>query len=324
MLSIVEIVHLLRNCFWFLIRLLDDAPLWTDALLLLASIGLLVFLLRPVSLLRMLLFSGIGSFVAAAAFYAGLFVLQRSLLYPGHRFRVHYGAPSRFELPDFSEVDLTAKDGVRIVGWAHHSAQNRPTILYLHGNGDNLAHLAPRFRNFAADGYGVFALEYRGYGDSDGTPSEDGLYEDARSAIGWLQSSDPTGQIIVYGESLGSGVAVEMAEEQHFLGVVLESPYTSVADRASEMFWFLPGVRYLVRDRFASIDKIASIHSPILILHGDRDTVIPIAEGRKLAATATAPTRFIAVRGAGHWVTDDTVIKAMDDFFYESQRAGLR
>ena len=134
----------------------------------------------------------------------------------------------------------------------------------------------------------------------------------------WLKQAYNTPKIIIYGDSIGSGVAVEMGKEQSLFGIVLQSAYTSVADVAAQTYWFLPGIHYLVRDRLDSLSKIAEIHSPILIIHGDHDDLIPIAHGKKLAAAATSRTQFITVPNAGHVdIPDQLVIKAMLDFFQE-------
>ncbi|HUO05715.1 MAG TPA: alpha/beta fold hydrolase [Candidatus Binataceae bacterium] len=256
--------------------------------------------------------------IAALTAYGGLFAMQRQMLYPGHTHRIPMGKPEDYQLKDFSEVHLSTDDGVRIMGWVHPPAKGMPVILFFHGNGEQISNRAELFRQFADDGYGVFALEYRGYGNSDGSPSEEGLYSDARAACHLLKNSYPDSGIIAFGESLGSGIAVEMAKEFPVTGLVLESAYTSIPNRASEIFWFMPGVQLLARDRFDSISKIGEIHCPILILHGDLDTIIPIAHGEKLSAAATSRKQFIVVHGAGHIVPDPPTIKAVNDFFGES------
>ena len=123
-------------------------------------------------------------------------------------------------------------------------------------------------------------------------------------------------RIILYGESLGSGVAVEIAKEQPVFGVVLQSAYTSIPNRVEEIYWFLPGIRYLVRDRFNSLSKIAGIHSPILIIHGGRDGVIPISHAEKLAKSATAPNELVVVSDGGHMdIPNSLILSAMKNFF---------
>jgi fermentation-respiration switch protein FrsA (DUF1100 family) len=258
---------------------------------------------------------------ALLIFYAVLFVMQRYLVFPAYMADIILGklqTPIDYGLADFAEVYFDAEDGMPIMGWSHPPENNMPVILYLHGNAMHIAGHAQRYQAFAEAGYGVLALSWRGYGKSEGWPSEEGFYRDARAAIAWLKQAYKTPKIIIYGESIGSGVAVEMAKEQPVFGIVLQGAYTSVADVAAQTYWFLPGIHYLVRDPLESLSKIAEIHSPILIIHGDRDDLIPIAHGKKLAAAATSRTQFITVPNAGHVdIPDQLVIKAMLDFFQE-------
>jgi uncharacterized protein len=254
-------------------------------------------------------------------FYAALFAMQRYLVFPAYLADLTLGklqTPTDYGLADFTEVYFNAEDGVRIMGWSHPPAKNMPNILYLHGNGMHVAGHSQRYQAFAEAGYGVLALSWRGYGKSEGSPSEQGFYRDARAAIAWLKQTYRAPKIIVYGESIGSGVAVEIAREQPVFGLVLQSAYTSVADVAAQTYWFLPGIHYLVRDRFDSLSKISEIRSPILIIHGDRDNLIPIGHGKKLAVAATSRMQFITVPNAGHVdIPDQVVVKAMLDFFQE-------
>jgi len=252
------------------------------------------------------------------AMYVVLFAIQRYLVFPAYMANLMGGlkTPAEYGLADFTEVSLSASDGIHIMGWAHPPQGDMPIILYFHGNAMHLGARVLRFEAFAKEGYGVFALSYRGYGKSAGSPSEEGLYMDARAAIAWINQNYIHPKIILYGESLGSGVATEMAKEYPVYGVVLQSAYTSVADVAAETYWFLPGTHYLVRDTFDSLSRISAIHCPVLLLHGDRDDVIPIEQGRALAAKANEPKRFITVHGAGHMdIPDAVIIKAMRDFF---------
>ena len=254
-------------------------------------------------------------------FYVVLFAAQRYLVFPAYMADLTLGklqTPADYGLADFTEVHFTAEDGVPIMGWSHPSEKSMPDILYLHGNAMHIAGRAQRYQAFAEAGYGVLALSWRGYGKSGGEPSEEGFYHDARAAITWLKHAFAAPKIIIYGESIGSGVAVEMAKEQPVFGIVLQSAYTSVADVAAQTYWFLPGIHYLVRDPLDSLSKIAEIRSPILIIHGERDDLIPIAHGKQLAAAATSRTQFIAIPNAGHVdIPDQLVIKAMLDFFHE-------
>ncbi len=253
------------------------------------------------------------------AVYATLFIMQRHMLFVTHIANTHwpYKAPTDYALNDYDTVELYTKDGVKITAWNHSPAANMPIIVYFHGNGSNIATRHARYAHFTMRGYGVFAPEYRGYGYSEDQPSEEGIYNDARASIEWLHLHYPSSRIILMGESLGTGVAVEMAKEYTVSGVVLLSAYTSIPDRVSEIYWFLPGIQYLVRDRFDSIAKIASLHTPVLIMHADNDGTIPIAHGKRLSQAANAEeVQFISIKGSGHNIPDSDLLPAMDTFFH--------
>ena len=147
---------------------------------------------------------------------------------------------------------------------------------------------------------GVFLLAYRGYSGSDGSPSEEGLYTDARTALDWLNAHGVADrQIVLYGESLGTGIATKMAAEREMALVVLESPYTSTAEVAALRFPFAP-VDWFMKDRYESIAQIALVTEPLLIMHGDADQVIPQEFGRRLFDAANEPKEGFWPRGAGH------------------------
>ncbi len=240
-------------------------------------------------------------FAGLLAFGYGLIVLfmyfnQRSFLYFPERERT---APATAGWAAARELTLETTDGGRVIVWHLAPEGDRPVILYFHGNGGSLRLRAERFAALTADGTGLVALSYRGYGGSSGTPSEQGLFRDAEAAYRFAAEHYPTRRIVPWGESLGTGVAVAIAAEHPVGGLVLESPFTSTADIAAAIYWFLP-VRLLMQDQFHSDDRIARVTAPVLVMHGDRDGVVPIRYGERLFAMIKSSKQFVRFTGGGH------------------------
>lgn len=215
------------------------------------------------------------------------------------------GVPApEFQL-ETRRVSLTTRDSVRLLAWvipppAGDSAAR--WALILHGNAGNLATPGrpAHDRQFHGLGLGILAVDYRGYGESDGSPSEAGLYRDARAAYEYLRDSlgVPPPRIVIYGHSLGSAVAIELATEVPAAGLMVEGAFTSAPDRGAEIYPFLP-VRWMAQNRFPSLERIARIRMPILVIHGREDTTIPPAHGRRLFDAAGDPKTLLIVPG-GH------------------------
>jgi pimeloyl-ACP methyl ester carboxylesterase len=182
--------------------------------------------------------------------------------------------------------------------------QNPRAILFLHGNAGNASHRLPNAAELAGRGADVLLIDYRGYGLSEGTPSESGTYADARAGLAHLieERGIPEERIVLFGRSLGGAVAVDLARDRNLAGVILESTFTSIADVARGMMG--PPAAYLARGVFDSASKIDRIRVPLLFFHGDRDGVIDYALGRRLFELAPEPKRFETLAGAGH---NDTV-----------------
>lgn len=239
--------------------------------------------------------------IAAAACY-GLVVLavflgQRSLLYFPDRTRV---APSEAGLADVKEIELATPDGERLIAWYAAARGGRPTLLYFHGNGGNLDTRSPRIARFMGEGWGVLLLAYRGYSGSTGRPSERANVADAGLAYDWLiRAGVPAGRIVVYGESLGTGVATQLASTRAVAGLVLDAPYTSTVDVGARTYPFLP-VRLLMLDRYETARHIKQVSAPVLVLHGERDDVIPVDMGRAVHAAANAPKSITTFPRGGH------------------------
>jgi fermentation-respiration switch protein FrsA (DUF1100 family) len=229
-----------------------------------------------------------------------LFFAQRMLVYPG-AWHPAAGAGPGEPPPGFAAIRLETEDGERLAAWWRApAAPGSAVVLYFHGNGGTLRHREARVTALPAEGRGLLIVSYRGYAGSTGTPTEDGLMRDARAAHDFVTRHAPEAPLVVYGESLGTGVAVRLAAERRVTGVALETPFTSTMDVArGGGFWFVP-VGLLMRDRFESIARIHAIGVPLLILHGDRDAVVPFALGRRLFEAAVEPKRFVPLRGVGH------------------------
>lgn len=237
-----------------------------------------------------------------------LFVFQRRLLYQPSKI---LEAPWVYGLSDFSEHFITGKDGVSLQLWYRAAAPGFPTITYFHGNAFNLSGRVPIYGMLAEKGFGVLALSYRGYGKSTGAPTEQGLYNDARTAIHFLtnQQRIQINRIMLYGESLGTGVATQMATECNVGAIILQAAYTSIAARAAELYRWVP-VRLLMRDRYNTLARVGRIKAPLLLFHGERNDIIPIAHGKAVFAAATAPKEAVFFPHVTHNDFDSTVISA--------------
>jgi hypothetical protein len=228
---------------------------------------------------------------------AGAYGLQRRLMYFPDATRI---APAELGIVGVEEIEIERPDGVRLVAWYKAPDEGRPNLLYFHGNGGSVASRGARVAHWARLGYGLLFLNYRSYGGSGGSPSETALIADGGAAYDELvrRGVDPR-TIVFYGESLGSGVAVQVAATREALAMILDAPFTSAVDVAARAYPFLP-VRLLLQDRYMSIDHIGNIAVPVMIIHGEEDTVVPFALGERLFSAAREPKTFLAVAGTGH------------------------
>jgi len=237
-----------------------------------------------------------------AAALSGMYVIQRDLQYfPSRR----DPAPQVVGLTGVDRITLTTPDGETLVLWYAPPPEGRPVILFLHGNGGEIADRADRLAFYQSRGLGAAFLSWRGYGGSTGSPSEAGLLNDAKTAYDHLRglglSAD---RIVLVGESLGSGVAVQTAARNPVGAVVLEAPYSAAVDIARAQYPWLP-VGLLMQDQFRSRDHIAAINAPLLILHGEADAVIPFGFGKRLFDAATDPKTFLSLGPVGHEALGD-------------------
>jgi len=225
-----------------------------------------------------------------------LYFAQRSIMYLPETIHTR---PAQAGLPEAEEVTLTASDGVRDIAWHAAPRADKPVILYFHGNGGALRYRVARFRKLVGAGIGLVALEYRGYGGSSGNPSEAGLIADAEAAYAFAVARYPVQQLVLWGESLGSGVAVALAAEKPVGRVILEAPFTSAAAVAAARYWYVP-VRLLMKDQFRSDERIGKVTAPVLILHGVRDRVVPYAMGERMFELTKAPRHIVRFLDGGH------------------------
>lgn len=223
---------------------------------------------------------------------AGLFLAQRTLLFHPP---ADPGLPSAYGLEEAQVVDITSEVGLKLKSWYIAPQNGKPVLVHLPGNASSLANRAPMAAQLATLGYGQLIVGYRGYSGNPGSPTEAGLYADARANLKWLGAQP----FVLMGESLGTGVAVQMATEFQPKAVILESPYASIAATAQYHYWWLPAY-WLVRDRFDSLSKISHVHVPLLVVQGDSDPVVPTKFGRMVFAAANEPKQALWLEDIGH------------------------
>lgn len=232
---------------------------------------------------------------------------------------------------------ITASDGVRIHGWWYPApgeergsggrGREPPAVLLLHGNAGDISHRTPLARGLLEQGCSVFLLEYRGYGASGGSPSEEGLHLDAVAGLHFLADRGlAPGRIIVLGRSMGGAVAARLAAAMPVGGVILESAFTSLHGMARALYPFLPGfLLHRLRGRFDTLAAVEQISVPILVVHGTRDEIVPFDMGRQLRDAAGPGTRWYPVPGAGHndvfWVGGEDYFRTLGSFIREVARA---
>jgi uncharacterized protein len=243
--------------------------------------------------------------IASIGYVGGLAILyyaQRSFIFPVPQ--TIRTSPEAAGFPEAEEHLLTTVDGEKVIVWHVPAKADQPVVLYFHGNGDYLAGFFGRFRKLISDGTGIVALSYRGYAGSTGQPSEAGVLRDAAAAYAFTAARYSADRIVAWGFSLGTGVAVDVAAEHPVGKLILEAPYTSIADVGAAIFRFVP-VRRLIRDPFHSDALMGQVMAPLLIMHGERDATIPIRFGQRLFALAHEPKQFVRFPEGGHANLDD-------------------
>lgn len=226
------------------------------------------------------------------------FIFQRHLMFFPAR---EPFVPKDWTLAELKPVDLRTSDGLALKSWYHAPHEPRQiTIVFFQGNAGHLGYRSFKVQPWLEKGYGVLLVGYRGYNGNPGSPSEDGFYRDARAAIdSILKLGTPISRLVLYGESIGTGVATQMATEYPAAAMILESPFTSMTDVAAYHYPYLP-IHAMLRDRFDSLSRIGKVNVPLLLIHGDQDRIVPFYLGKKLFDAANEPKQALFVPNAGH------------------------
>jgi len=240
------------------------------------------------------------------------YIFQRNLLYhPGEN---NYDDDQL--IVSIKKIKIKTKDNIELLAWYHKkNLEDYKTILFLHGNAGSLENRIHKVNHFKNMNVNFLMIAWRGFSGNKGNPTEEGLYEDARSAIKWLklQGIDEK-SIILYGESLGTGVATEVAQNKNFAGIILESPFTSMIDAGKDKYPYLP-VRFLLKDKYESDKKIKNIKSPILIMHGKVDKIVPFSMGNKMYELANTPKYSYFSEYDDHMMEyNENLLKALKEF----------
>ncbi|CAN7250607.1 alpha/beta hydrolase [Bosea sp. LjRoot237] len=246
-------------------------------------------------ILKLLVLACLGAYLAVLAL---LYARQREMMYPRNPARAEIASAN---LPGVEETVLTAADGEKLVAWVMPPHEGKPVLLFFHGNAGNFGRpiRQTRFRALTQDGTGLFAVNYRGYGGSTGTPTEEGLAQDARAAYAAAVARFGSERLVGYGESLGTGVVLKLGAEAPLKAVILEAPYLSTAAVAQQLYPFIP-VGLVMHDQFRSDRVIGQVRAPLLVLHGQRDGTIPFSQGEALFALANPPKRFVRFPQGNH------------------------
>ena len=239
-----------------------------------------------------------GAIAAYMITLGGIYGLQRDLLY--HPNQQHLSPQVLNNLPPgITEEAIKTGDGETLVAWYSPAQNGNPTILFFPGNAGHLPYMADRLKVMHKLGFGYLAVAYRGYSGSTGEPSEEGLHQDALASYAWLAERVKPDMIIVHGAALGASVATHLASQVSARALVLEAPYTAAVDVAASRFWFLP-VKYFFKDQFLTREWIKSVKMPILVVHGDEDTIVPVDQGKAVFALAPEPKEIVIIKATGH------------------------
>jgi len=254
----------------------------------------------------------IGIIVIYSSLLVILFIFQRNLMYHPQE-NNYFGDKLKVEI---EKVNITTIDNINLLGWFHKKDLNKfKTIIYFHGNAGTLDNRIHKLNHFKDMDVNFLIIAWRGFSGNQGSPSEKGLYIDGQSAINWaLKQGVIEEDIILYGESLGTGIATELAQHKNFAGVILETPFTSMINAAKNFYPYIP-VNLLLKDRFENFKKIKNINSPVLIMHGEQDTIVPFTMGKTIYQLANEPKYSYFTKHDDHMmVYDEPMIKTLKNF----------
>ena len=242
-----------------------------------------------------------------------LYFYQRNLLY--HPNENNY-SEDKISV-DIEKVRIKTLDNIELIGWYHEkNLKDFKTLIFFHGNAGSLENRIHKLNHFRDMNINFLIIAWRGFSGNKGNPSEQGLYEDGKSAIDWLIKKGVSEKnLILYGESLGTGVATHLAQNKNYAGVILETPFTSMIDAAKKFYPYIP-VKLLLKDKFENYKKIKNINSPILIMHGEVDQLVPFSMGKKIYEIANKPKYSYFTKYDNHMMEyDENLVLALKSFF---------
>ena len=217
---------------------------------------------------------------------------------------------------DIQKVKIPTSDNIELLGWYHEkNLKDHKTLVYFHGNAGSLENRIHKLNHFKNMNINFLIIAWRGFSGNNGKPTEEGLYIDGKSAIDWLiKKGVDEKNLILYGESLGTGVATHLAQNKNYAGVILETPFTSMIDTAKKFYPYIP-VSLLLKDKFENYKKINNINSPILVMHGEVDQIVPFFMGKKIYELANKPKYSYFTKYDDHMMEyDENLVLALKSF----------
>jgi fermentation-respiration switch protein FrsA (DUF1100 family) len=254
----------------------------------------------------------IGILVVYFSILILLFIFQRNLMYHPNE-NNYYGEKLEVEI---EKVKIRTSDNINLLGWFHKkNLENNKTILFFHGNAGNLENRINKLNHFNDLNVNFLIIAWRGFSGNDGNPTENNLYIDGKSALEWLTNNGvDENNIIIFGESLGTGIATEIAQKGNFAGLILETPFTSMVEAAKNFYPYIP-VGLLLKDKYENQKKIKSINIPVLVMHGEADKIVPFWMGKKIFDLANNPKYSYFTKDDDHMMEyDSNLVSMLNDF----------